>query len=84
VLIGTTPILGRSAAEGVARVARLHELIGAHLDDDSDREHVAIGVETDRGPGCRRCSRPYTWSMRSIHVLHVVGSRPGQQEAAGS
>jgi transposase len=34
----------------VAGVARLHELIGAHLDEDGDPAQVAIGIETDRGP----------------------------------
>jgi transposase len=37
--------------EGVAGVARLHELIGAHLlGETAGPEHVAIGIETDRGP----------------------------------
>ena len=44
-------VLGRARLpEGVAGVARLHELIGAHLDEDCDPEQVAIGIETDRGP----------------------------------
>jgi len=36
--------------EGVAGVARLHELIGEHLTEDAGPEEVAIGIETDRGP----------------------------------
>ena len=36
--------------EGVAGVARLHELIGEHLAGDADPGQVAIGIETDRGP----------------------------------
>jgi transposase len=35
--------------EGVAGIARLHELIGGHLAEDVGPEHVAIGIETDRG-----------------------------------
>jgi len=35
--------------EGVAGVARLHELIGEHLAGDGDPGQVAIGIETDRG-----------------------------------
>jgi transposase len=35
--------------EGVAGMALLHELIGAHLGDDADAE-VIIGIETGRGP----------------------------------
>jgi transposase len=43
--------LGRARLpEGVAGVARLHELIGAHLAEDAEPGQVAIGIETDRGP----------------------------------
>ena len=43
--------LGRARLpEGVAGVARLHELIGAHLPEDAGPEQVAVGIETDRGP----------------------------------
>jgi hypothetical protein len=37
-------------AEGAAGITRLHELIGAHLGDDTDAAKVVIGIETDRGP----------------------------------
>src|SRR5260370_1636892 len=36
--------------EGVAGIARLHELIGRHLGEDPDEAEVVIGIETDRGP----------------------------------
>jgi transposase len=36
--------------EGVAGVARLHELIGGHLPEDAGPEEVAVGIETGRGP----------------------------------
>jgi transposase len=39
----------RRLPEGVAGMARLHELTGEHLGDDGDAE-VVIGIETDRGP----------------------------------
>ena len=42
--------------EGVAGMARLHALIGEHLDDldgDADADQVAVGIETDRGPWVR-------------------------------
>jgi transposase len=46
--------LGRARLpEGVAGVARLHELIGAHLGEDAGPEQVAVGIETDRGPWVR-------------------------------
>lgn len=36
--------------EGVAGLARLHNMIGAQLGEDADEAEVAIGIETDRGP----------------------------------
>jgi transposase len=40
----------RRLPEGVAGMARLHELIGEHLGEDADDAEVLIGIETDRGP----------------------------------
>ncbi len=40
----------RRLAEGVAGMARLHELIGEQLGEDADDAEVIIGTETDRGP----------------------------------
>jgi transposase len=43
--------------EGVAGMARLHALLGEHLDADADADpqadQVAVGIETDRGPWVR-------------------------------
>ena len=36
--------------EGVAGMARLHELIGQHLGADDEDAEVVVGIETDRGP----------------------------------
>jgi transposase len=36
--------------EGVAGIARLHELAGQHLGQDPDDAEVVTGIETDRGP----------------------------------
>ena len=36
--------------EGVAGMARLHELIGEQLGEDADDAEVIIGTEIDRGP----------------------------------
>src|SRR5271166_4145253 len=36
--------------QGVAGIARLHELIGEHLGEDADDAEVVIGTETDHGP----------------------------------
>ncbi len=40
----------RRLPEGVAGIAQLHELIGAHLPEDGADAEVVIGIETDRGP----------------------------------
>jgi transposase len=44
--------LGRARLpEGVAGMARLHELIGEHVGDaDEQAAQVIVGIETDRGP----------------------------------
>ena len=40
----------RRLPEGVAGMARLHELVGQHLGEDADDAEVVVGMETDRGP----------------------------------
>ena len=40
----------RRLPEGVAGMARLHELIGLQLGEDAEDAEVVIGIETDRGP----------------------------------
>jgi transposase len=40
----------RRLPEGVAGMARLHELIGEHLGEDADGAEVVIGTETGHGP----------------------------------
>jgi transposase len=36
--------------EGVAGMARLHELVGQQLGEDGEDAEVLVGIETDRGP----------------------------------
>ena len=36
--------------EGVAGIARFHELIAAHLPEGDEAGVVVVGIETDRGP----------------------------------
>jgi transposase len=40
----------RRLPEGVAGIADLHALVGAHLGEDADGAEVVVGIETDRGP----------------------------------
>jgi transposase len=37
-------------SEGIAGIARLHELVGSHLGEDAGPDQVVVGIETDRGP----------------------------------
>jgi transposase len=36
--------------EGIAGIARLHQLLVAHLPEDAEPAQVVVGIETDRGP----------------------------------
>jgi transposase len=40
----------RRLPEGVAGMARLHELVGQHLGEDADGAEVVVGIETGHGP----------------------------------
>jgi transposase len=42
-------LAARRLPEGAAGIARMHELIAAHLGEDGDPGQVAVGTETDRG-----------------------------------
>ena len=42
-------LAARRLPEGAAGIARLHELIAAHLDGDGDPGQVVVAIETDRG-----------------------------------
>jgi transposase len=42
-------LAARRLPEGAAGIARLHELIAAHLEQDGDPGQVAVAIETDRG-----------------------------------
>jgi transposase len=37
-------------AEGIAGIARLHELLAERLEEDAEAEQVVVGIETDRVP----------------------------------
>ena len=42
-------LAARRLPEGAAGIARLHELIAAHLGADGDPGQVVVAIETDRG-----------------------------------
>ena len=43
-------LVRRRLPEGVAGIAKLHELVADHLDDQLEPDQVLVGIETDRGP----------------------------------
>jgi transposase len=43
----------RRVNEGIAGIARFHELVAEFLADDGGPEQVRVGIETDRGPWVR-------------------------------
>src|SRR5215472_2706538 len=45
-----TVLARRRLPEGVAGIAQLHELVGAHLGPDGGDAEVLVGIETDHGP----------------------------------
>jgi hypothetical protein len=51
--------------EGIAGIARLHELIGRFLPEEAEADQVKIGIETDRGPWV-------TALVSSGYLLYVV------------
>ncbi len=42
-------LAARRLPEGAAGIARLHELIAAHLNKEDDPGQLVLGIETDRG-----------------------------------
>ena len=65
--------------EGVAGMARLHELIGEQLGEDADDAEVVIGTETDRGPWVGRAGRGRVHGLRGEPAagLEVPGTPRG-------
>jgi transposase len=43
----------RRVNEGIAGIARFHELVAEFLPDDGGPEQILVGIETDRGPWVR-------------------------------
>src|SRR6266849_5152232 len=60
--------------EGVAGMARLHELIGQQLGEDAEDAEVVIGIETDRGP----------WVAALVAAGYTVFAPWYSTEAAGT
>jgi|SRR5690242_3580237 len=82
VMAGSGKVLAKKRLpEGVAGMAGLHELIGAHLPEGADGVQVLVGIETDRGPwvqalvNCVRTSKPPILPNRSSESVDRVLKR---------
>jgi hypothetical protein len=80
----------RRLPEGVAGIARLHELIAGHLEDD-DPSQVLLAIETDRGPwvralvasGYRVFAVNPKQASRHRELVAVSGKKDDQLDALG-
>ena len=64
----------RRLPEGVEGIAQLHSLIGSHLGEDAEPEHVLIGIETDRGPWVQALTAA-GYTVFAINPLQVARYR---------
>lgn len=46
------------------RIEKFHRVVADHLAEDGEPEEVTVGIETDRVPRSKPCSRPATPSTR--------------------
>jgi transposase len=73
--------------EGVSAIARLHELVAAHLGAGDGPERVVVGIETDRGPWVAALVaagyRVYAINPRSVARYRERHSTSGAKSDAG-
>src|SRR5256885_825393 len=78
---------GRGLSEGVAGIARFHELIADHLPESDGPGQVVIGIETDRGPWVTAlvaCGyQVYTINPRSVSRYRERHSTSGAKSDPG-
>ena len=69
-------------AEGIAGMARLHAMIGEHVDADAGPVEVVVGIETDRGPWVQALvASGYT--VYPINPLRVARFRETEHSSGG-
>jgi hypothetical protein len=69
-------------AEGIAGVARLHAMIGEHVDEDAGPVEVVVGIETDRGPWVRALVAS-GYLVYPINPLQVARFRETERSSGG-
>lgn len=68
--------------EGIAGIARLHAMIGEHLDTDADAGQVMVGIETDRGPWVQALLAA-GYRVHAINPLQVARYRQTEHTSGG-
>ena len=75
-----TKLVARRLPEGLAGVARLHEMVAEHASDPAD---VVVGIETDRGlwVGALVAAGYVVYAINPRAVSRLAGpSQPGRSE----
>jgi transposase len=69
-------------AEGIAGIARLHAMIGEHVDEDAGPAEVVVGIETDRGPWVQALVAA-GYLVYPINPLQVARFRETERSSGG-
>jgi transposase len=68
--------------EGIAGIARLHAMIGEHLDTGAGAGQVMVGIETDRGPWVQALLAA-GYRVHAINPLQVARFRQTEHTSGG-
>jgi transposase len=68
--------------DGIAGIARLHAMIGEHVDEDAGPVEVVVGIETDRGPWVQALLAS-GYLVYPINPLQVARSRQTERSSGG-
>jgi transposase len=68
--------------DGIAGIARLHAMIGEHVEEDAGPVEVVVGIETDRGPWVQALLAS-GYLVYPINPLQVARSRQTERSSGG-
>jgi transposase len=69
-------------ADGIVGIARLHAMIGEHVDEDAGPVEVVVGIETDRGPWVQALVAS-GYLVYPINPLQVARFRQTERSSGG-